>query len=345
MKLVTFASGRETRHGALITANGSESVLDLSTALAAHEADAGRPSSPDAVAARYGRDLLGFIERQDESMPAARAVLARVSGEGADLPASFEGAPLRRSLAEVKLLAPIPRPPSMRDGYAFRQHVLTARKNRGLDMIPEFDQFPVFYFTNHQAVVGPGDVPVMPLHLERLDYELEAAVVIGRRGRNVKAERADALVFGLTIMNDLSARVLQMEEMKLSLGPAKGKDFATALGPYLVTLDELEDRTTRGPKGASYDLKMTAAVNGKQLSEGNLQDMTWTFAEILERASYGVDLFPGDVIGSGTVGTGCLLELNGSGITKDLWLKVGDVVTLDIERLGRLENRFVAEAV
>ncbi len=338
MKLVTFESGTESRHGALVS---ETELLDLSSALAFHESAAGRSASGDVVSARYGKDLLGLVERQDEAMPVVREVLKRAA-EGS-LPAQFGGTPLRRLLSETKLLAPIPRPPSMRDGYAFRQHVQTARKNRGLDMIPEFDQFPVFYFTNHQAVVGPGDVRVMPLHLDRLDYELEAAIVVGRRARNAKADRADALIFGLTIMNDLSARALQMEEMKLSLGPAKGKDFATAIGPYLVTLDELAGHTATGPRGASFDLQMTAAVNGEKLSEGNLKDMTWTFAEILERASYGVDLFPGDVIGSGTVGTGCLLELNGSGITKDLWLKVGDVVTLEIEGLGKLENRFVAE--
>jgi fumarylacetoacetate (FAA) hydrolase len=144
-------------------------------------------------------------------------------------------------------------------------------------------------------------------------------------------------------MNDLSARALQMEEMKLSLGPAKGKDFATALGPYLLTLDELEDKTVRTPNGAQFDLVMTAKVNGVEVSRGNVKDMNWTFAQILERASYGVDLYPGDVIGSGTVGTGCFLELNGSGITKNQWLKLGDVCTLEIERLGVLENTFVPD--
>src|SRR4029079_8373861 len=147
--------------------------------------------------------------------------------------------------------------------------------------------------TNHQAVVGPGDLPVRALQRDRLDFELEAAVVVGREGENLTAARADEHVFGMTIMNDFSARVLQMEEMKLSLGPAKGKDFATALGPYLVTLDELQDKAMAGEKGASFDLRMTAHVNGTQVSEGNVKDMNWTFAQILERASYGVTLFPG----------------------------------------------------
>ena len=244
--------------------------------------------------------------------------------------------------ADMTLLAPIPRPPSMRDGYAFRQHVETARKNRGLEMIPEFDQFPVFYFTNHQAVIGAGPLNVRPRHLEKLDYELEAAIVVGREARDLTADNADEAIFGMTIMNDFSARVLQMQEMLLSLGPAKGKDFATALGPYLVTMDELTDRTAKSPVGNTYDLGMRAFVNGEKLSQGNVSEMTWTFAQILERASYGVTLYPGDVIGSGTCGTGCLLELNGSKITKDQWLKPGDVIALEIDRLGRLENTVVA---
>lgn len=241
-------------------------------------------------------------------------------------------------LDSVRLLAPVPRPNTMRDGYAFRQHVEAARRNRGVEMIPEFDQFPVFYFTNPCAVSGPGDVEVLENHLQRLDFELEAAVVIGKRGKNIKASEADEYVFGYMVYNDWSARALQMEEMKLSLGPAKGKDFANTFGPWLVTRDELSDKRTEGETGERYDLTMLARVNGTEVSRGNLKDMTWTFAQIIERASYGVTLHPGDVIGSGTVGTGCFLELNGSGITNQ-WLGDGDEVELEIERLGTLKNR------
>lgn len=244
------------------------------------------------------------------------------------------------ALNSLELLAPIPHPPSMRDGYAFRQHVATARRNRGLEMIPEFDLFPVFYFTNHQAVFGPGSIEVQKLHLEKLDFELEAAIVIGKEGRNISASKADEYIFGYTIMNDWSARALQMEEMKLNLGPAKGKDFATSLGPYLITRDELKEqgRLKPTPKGEVYEGGMKAFLNGRQYSSGNVNQMDWTFAQIIERASYGVTLYPGDVIGSGTVGTGCFLELNGSKITDNLWLKPGDQVALEIEGLGRLEN-------
>jgi fumarylacetoacetate (FAA) hydrolase len=251
----------------------------------------------------------------------------------------------------VQLLAPVPFPTSCRDGYAFRQHVAAARRNRKVDMIPEFDQYPIFYFTNHHSVQGPGAVSCMPDHFQKLDFELEAAIVICKQGRNIKAEEADEYIGGLMIMNDLSARGLQMEEMLLNLGPAKGKDFSTVVGPWLVTLDELaqfEIPAKEGHTGKNWNLKMTCKVNGVQVSEGNLGDMDWTFAEIIERASYGVDLMPGDIIGSGTVGTGCFLELNGTGKLNDpnypeQWLKDGDVVEMEIGQLGLLENTIVAE--
>ncbi|MBC7947334.1 MAG: fumarylacetoacetate hydrolase family protein [Chitinophagaceae bacterium] len=255
------------------------------------------------------------------------------------------------ALKDVSLIAPVPFPTSCRDGYAFRQHVAAARRNRKVDMIPEFDQYPIFYFTNHHSIQGPGEVKCMPDHFEKLDFELEAAIVISRHCRNVTAENADQHIAGIMIMNDLSARRLQMEEMLLNLGPAKGKDFATAIGPWLVTLDELEPFEIPAKDfhtGKSWNLKMTCNVNGIQVSEGNLGDMDWTFAEIVERASYGVDLYPGDVIGSGTVGTGCFLELNGTGKLNDpqyleQWLQAGDVVEMEIDGLGKLENTIVAE--
>jgi fumarylacetoacetate (FAA) hydrolase len=251
----------------------------------------------------------------------------------------------------VELLSPVPFPSSCRDGYAFRQHVAAARRNRKLEMIPQFDQYPVFYFTNHHSVKGPGQVECMPDHFEKLDFELEVAIVIARAGRNIKSEFADKYIGGLMIMNDISARHLQMEEMLLNLGPAKGKDFATTVGPWLVTTDELESfeiPPKAGHTGKSWNLRMTCRVNGKQVSEGNVGDMDWTFAEIIERASYGVDLHPGDIIGSGTVGTGCFLELNGTGVAGDpdyteQWLQEGDETELEIEALGVLSNSFVKE--
>jgi fumarylacetoacetate (FAA) hydrolase len=254
-------------------------------------------------------------------------------------------------ISMVELLAPVPFPSSCRDGYAFRQHVAAARRNRNAEMIPEFDKFPVFYFTNHHSIVGPGEIRCMPDHFEKLDFELELAIVISRQGRNITAAEADSYIGGLMIMNDVSARRLQMEEMLLNLGPAKGKDFATATGPWLVTPDELETMEIPprpGHTGKSWNLRMLCRVNGIQVSEGNAGDMDWTFAEIIERASYGVDLYPGDIIGSGTVGTGCFLELNGTRKLnnpdyEEQWLKEGDTVEMEIDGLGVLFNKFIKE--
>lgn len=245
-----------------------------------------------------------------------------------------------------EIMAPVPHPTSCRDGYAFRQHVAAARRNRGVEMIKEFDQYPIFYFTNHNAVQGPGEIHCMPDHFEKLDFELEIAAVIGKKGRNVRAAEADEYIAGYTIMNDMSARTLQMEEMLLNLGPAKGKDFSTVIGPWLVTPDELAEFMTPAKEhhiGNNYKLDMKCWVNGVQVSEGNVGDMDWTFAEIIERCAYGVDILPGDVIGSGTVGTGCFLELNGTGLLNDKsfkpqWLQDGDVVEMEITGLGRLSN-------
>lgn len=323
MKLITFLnSDHQPRLGLLI----NNKTYDLQ--------NAAKALSIDLPAA-----MLDFLKGGEKSMDMARQVeQSIVSGKYTDTESS------------ARLLAPVPKPPSCRDAYAFRQHVATARRNRGVPMIPEFDQYPVFYFTNHNSIIGPGDLVVEKDHLEKLDFELEAAIVIGKGGRNIAAKDADQHIVGYTIMNDFSARVLQMEEMKLNLGPAKGKDFATAIGPWLVTVDELKRHQKKTDYGDKYDLRMQAWHNGNKISNGTMADMNWTFAEIIERASYGVDLHPGDVIGSGTVGTGCYLELNGTWALeakergeehKPIWLKAGDTMDLEIEGLGRLSHRIV----
>ena len=272
-------------------------------------------------------NMLEFLQGGEEQLQLA---IATVQNESAAI-----------SVKDVELLSPVPNPTSVRDAYAFRQHVATARRNRGLEMIPEFDEIPIFYFTNHNAVFGEGDFPVLSHHTEKLDFELECAAVIGKGGRNISASVADDYIFGFMIMNDMSARVLQMQEMKLNLGPAKGKDFGSSFGPWLVTKDEVEPYKQSSPEGDRYDLKMKAFVNNIQVSEDTLANMTWTFAQIIERVSYGVDIFPGDVIGSGTCGTGCFLELNGSKITDNQWLKPDDTVSLEIEGLGTLKNKIL----
>jgi len=219
------------------------------------------------------------------------------------------------ALEDVRLLAPLPRPPSIRDAYAFEEHVRNAARVTGRPGIPdEWYELPVFYFSNPAAIYGPDDEIPFPAGSEELDYELEVATVIG----------LDGAIGGFTIMNDWSARDLQRKEMKVGLGPAKGKDFATSLGPVVVTPDELGD----------LRLEMVARVNGEERSRGNLGDMFHSWEAILERAAANTHLVPGDVIGSGTVGTGCILE-HGDG----RWLQPGDVVELEVEGIGVLRNR------
>jgi fumarylacetoacetate (FAA) hydrolase len=236
------------------------------------------------------------------------------------------------SLDEVKFLSPL-RPFTLRDGYAFEQHVKTANKNRGREVPQEWYEFPVFYFTNPNAIFGHDDEIPYPHYTNAMDYELEIAVVIGKGGINIKPDDAPNHIFGYTIFNDWSARDVQRKEMAVGLGPAKGKDFASALGPVIVTHDALADRSTDRP--GLYDLEMTARVNGKELSRGNFKDMHWSFGEIIARASDSTMLYPGDVIGSGTVGTGCLLELTKF---QGPWLNEGDVVELEVDQIGILRN-------
>jgi fumarylacetoacetate (FAA) hydrolase len=236
-------------------------------------------------------------------------------------------------IAHVTFHAPL-RPTTLRDGYAFEQHVKTANANRGREVPKEWYSFPVFYFTNPNSIYGPNEEIPYPHYTSELDYELEIAAVIGKGGRNIKPEDAPRHIFGFTIFNDWSARDIQREEMIVGLGPAKGKDFASSLGPYLVTLDELAERATGRP--GVFDMPMYARINGQERSRGNMKDLYWSFGDIIARASDSADLQPGDVIGSGTVGTGCLLELTKR---QGPWLQPGDVVELEIEGIGVLRNQ------
>jgi fumarylacetoacetate (FAA) hydrolase len=254
--------------------------------------------------------------------------------------------------SDVRLRAPIPEPPSVRDFYAFEQHVKTARAKRNLGMIPEWYEIPVFYFSNPAAINGPDDPIAYPKGTHWLDFELEIACVIGKGGKDIPVEEAASYISGYTIMNDWSARDLQRKEMLMSLGPAKGKDFATSLGPWLVTPDELVGQRSGSGVSERYNLTMLARVNGQELSRGSFKDIYYSFPQIIAHASMNVWLKPGDVIGSGTVGTGCLLELTpppdaatapGSPISREQlrWLQRGDVVEMEIEGLGILRNTIV----
>jgi len=285
-------------------------------------------SGPDTVAdfSSIAPDLRSFLEKDGLTR------FSQIERETKNHP--------QLNISEVVLKACLPNPPTIRDGYAFRNHVEASRRNRNLPMIPEFEEFPVFYYGEPRSIIGPGDVKVQSKHLDHLDFELEVGVVIGKKGKNIPAEKADEYIAGYMIWNDWSARALQVAEMKLSMGPVKGKDFANAFGPWLVTREELASKKIPGPKGERFDLSMKAFVNGKQYSNGNLKGMSFTFAQIIERASYGCTIYPGDVFGSGTVGSGCIME--GVGYApSEKWIKEGDEVELQVEGLGVLKNKVV----
>jgi fumarylacetoacetate (FAA) hydrolase len=232
---------------------------------------------------------------------------------------------------------PVPAVASIRDFYAFEQHVKTCRKQRGLDMVPQWYQIPVFYFSNPACVLGPDEPVCAPHGSEALDYELELACLIGKEGRDIPDDdRAMEYVSGFMIMNDWSARDIQRAEMAVGLGPSKSKDFATSLGPWLTPFAALEDCYRDG----RLHLEMTAKVNGRELSRGNAGSMYWTWPQLIAHASRDATLRQGDVLGSGTVGTGCILELTPEAVGG--WLKPGDVVELSIERLGTLRNPVAA---
>ena len=238
--------------------------------------------------------------------------------------------------SDLEILPPIINPPSFRDFYAFEQHVRAARKLRGLEMHPDWFKIAIFYFSNPNCCYGHGQEIPYPSNTTELDFELEFAIIIGNGGSDIKAEDAAEVIAGYTILNDWSSRNLQREEMPLSLGPAKGKDFASSFGPYMVTPDELEDAWDNNGK---LDLRMTCKINGKLISDGNTNDLYHSFGNMIERASMNTKLMPGEYIGSGTVGTGCILELRPENTGG--WVQKGDTVTLEVERLGKLENTIV----
>jgi fumarylacetoacetate (FAA) hydrolase len=232
--------------------------------------------------------------------------------------------------------SPVLQPPSLRDFYAFEGHVRTMWERRGGEVPDTWYRLPVFYFSNTSEIRDPDDPVWCPAASSELDYELEVAAIVDTPAIDLAVERAEEAIGGFTIFNDWSARDLQREETVVRLGPAKGKDFASSFGPWLVTPDELQDAR----RGNGYDLAMTAEVNGVETSRGRWSDAQFSFGEMLARASADARLRPGDVIGSGTVGTGCLLEVKDA--TLGRYLEPGDRVELRIDRLGSLRTPIVA---
>ena len=262
------------------------------------------------------------------------------AGEAALLRAGREALHSGRQIdhAQVRILSPLATPPTFRDFYAFEQHVRAGRAWRGLEMDPAWYEIPVFYFSNPYAFRGEGDVPMTP-GASSFDFELEVAAVVGKAGANLTVEEAEDHIVGYCILNDWSGRDVQHREMTLSMGPVKGKDTATSLGPYLVTKDELAPFVS----GAGFDRAMTLTVNGKPYSSANWADVHWSFPQMISYASRGTQVRPGDVLGSGTCGTGCILELSRTrGQEHYPWLKPGDEVEATVEGLGTLRNVVIA---
>lgn len=281
-------------------------------------------------------ELAGLIGRE---APRMKFALPWVSGHAthiAERAAAWRGPRYRES--EFAFLPPVVKPPAFRDFYAFEQHVKTARAKRGLEVPPAWYEIPVFYFSNHNALLGHESAVCAPAGCAELDYELELGVVIGHGGRDIPPERAWEHVAGFTIINDFSARDLQRKEVSVGLGPAKAKDFATGVGPWLVTRDEFAGCIT----GEKLTLEMTARVNGRELSRGNVAALHHPIPRQIAQASRDAELFPGDLIGTGTVGTGCILELGPENTGG--WLKPGDVVELTVEKIGTLRHRVVERA-
>jgi 2-keto-4-pentenoate hydratase/2-oxohepta-3-ene-1,7-dioic acid hydratase in catechol pathway len=325
MKLVSFfvhtPVGTFTRMGAL----QGPSIVDLNMAYARQLSDQGEAQPHRLANAQVPATMLEFLEVGPSCMVAARGALeyALSFGSSIDGPA---GETIFYEPSGVTLTAPLPNPASLRDFIAFEEHIAATSKRRGQPIPPEWYKAPVYYKGNHRTIIGPDHHLPWPLNTHKLDYELELACIIGRKGLDITERDAAQYIAGYTIMNDFSARDIQFQEMACRLGPAKGKDFATAIGPCIVTPDEIPDMAA---------LHMIARVNGEVWSEGRFGTIHWSFSQMIEHVSRGESIYPGDLFGSGTVGGGCGLEL-------DRYLKPGDVVELEIQPIGILRTTIAA---
>lgn len=319
MKLVTFKNNEnQTRIGWL----KDDGIVDM-----------------QATDSRLPNDMLTFIDNHEAYF--------KIIKEN-----DLENTPPQYKTADVQLLAPLPNPRSIRDYIGFEQHMLNASKSFGHKVGEAWYEMPIFYFTNHQAVYGTDDEIKRPEKEIKMDLELEIAVVMGKKGHDIKAENANDYIFGYTVFNDWTARFIQKREMEVPLGPHKGKDFANAFGPCIVTKDEFEQYRCSISRdihpehlamplsmGDRFDVKMTAKINDSVICEGNYKTVYWTFPQMIERASENnVAMMPGDILGSGTVGWGSLIENN---FSVHRPIEPGDVVELEIEGIGILRNKVI----
>ena len=326
MKLVSFQVRTPVGTFTRVGASQDRSLVDLNMAYVRLLADEQEAQPHRLADAQVPATMLEFLEGGASTMAVARRALDHAVnlGPSATGPA---GETILYDMASVRLTAPLPNPPSLRDFIAFEDHIAATSKRRGQPIPPEWYKAPVYYKGNHRTIIGPDHNLRWPLNTAKLDYELELACIVGRKGVDIAERDAADYIAGYTIMNDFSARDIQFQEMACRLGPAKGKDFATAIGPCIVTPDEIHDLAP---------LRMIARVNGEIWSEGRFGTIHWSFPQMIEHVSRGESIYPGDLFGSGTVGGGCGLEL-------DRYLKPGDLVELEIQPIGILRTTIAAK--
>lgn len=326
MKLVSFQVRTPVGSFVRVGALRGQTIIDLNMAYARVLADQKEAQPYRLANAMVPSTMLELLEGGDSAMAAARQGFdhAVMRGETIQGP---EGETILYRQDNVQIMAPVPNPPSLRDFIAFEEHIAATSKKRGQPIPPEWYKAPAYYKGNHRTIIGPDEDLPWPLETTKLDYELELACVIGRKGKDIPERDAPGYIAGYTIMNDFSARDIQFQEMACRLGPAKGKDFATAIGPCLVTPDEIQDLNA---------LKMIARVNGEVWSEGRFGTIHWSFPQMIAHVSRGETIYPGDLFGSGTVGGGCGLEM-------DRYLHSGDVVELEIQPIGILKTRVIKQ--
>lgn len=326
MKLVTFQVHTPVGKFARVGALHNETIVDLNMAYQRMLADQGEAQPRRLATGEVPSSMLELLQGEVSAMNRAREAFHYISDNDHSVYGP-DGETIVYDREAVSLLAPIPHPPLLLDFIAFEAHIAATSKKRGQPIPPEWYKAPVYYKGNPLTIIGPEDSLLWPLQTQKLDFELELACVIGRKGRDIPADKAWDYIAGYTIMNDFSARDIQFQEMACRLGPAKGKDFATALGPCLVTPDEIPDLK---------QVTMVARINGEVWSEGSFGTIYWSFAQMIEHVSRGETVYPGEVFGSGTVGGGCGLEM-------DRFLQPDDVVELEIQPIGKLKTKIIKE--
>lgn len=319
MKLVSFEVASPTGPTRRVGAASRNEFVDVTAGYGAALADQGHAAPMELAHGIVPPDMIEILRRGTRALEAMQE--ATTFAETNDVTRAPNGARIRYEPSDVRVLAPVPRPNSIRDFMVFEEHVQNSLDG---DIPDVWYEIPIYYKGNPDSVYHPGDPVPWPAYTEKLDYELELCAVIGTKGRDIAAADAMDHIAGLTIFNDWSARDIQMREMEGMLGPTKGKDFANSFGPYLVTPDEVD----------ITNLRVAARVNGETWSEGNIGEMHHSFADIIEYVTQDETLYPGDILGTGTVGFGCGLEL-------DRWLSPGDTVELHAEGIGTLQNQVI----